>query len=385
MIAFTHVVMRRNAAGLSLVELMIALLIGSILMLGLVQVFSASRAAYQVSEGVARVQENGRFALDYLQRDIRLIGHFGCVNDQSHKQQVDALRMNTGATAGQPLDFNLSLQGYEANGTSQVDQVLNLAAPTAGWTPALPAHLADLGASPGSDIIMLRFLRPNSAPVSSLVVSGSTTTISTTPAGWSDLTEDGVASPGVFGVADCSYVDVFNGAGNAGAQTVTANVALDRYTPNPAGQAALYRAEAVAYYVANNASNRRSLFRARWSGGARTTEELVEGIESIQFLYGQDRSADVNNPSGFMANQVAASDGALGVATTVAGEQAWRRVGLVQVAVVAASPDRATTQQAANADTRPRALGVQVVGPDDGRYRASYESTVALRNRLYGN
>ena len=221
--------------------------------------------------------------------------------------------------------------------------------------------------------------------MSSLVVSGSTTTISTTPAGWSDLTEDGVASPGVFGVADCSYVDVFNGAGNAGAQTVTANVALDRYTPNPAGQAALYRAEAVAYYVANNASNRRSLFRARWSGGARTTEELVEGIESIQFLYGQDRSADVNNPSGFMANQVAASDGALGVATTVAGEQAWRRVGLVQVAVVAASPDRATTQQAANADTRPRALGVQVVGPDDGRYRASYETTVALRNRLYGN
>ena len=136
----THTIRSRRIAGLSLVELMIALLIGSILMLGLVQVFSASKAAYQVSEGLARVQENGRFALDYLQRDIRLIGHFGCVNDQSHKQQVDALRMNTGATAGQPLDFNLSVQGYEANGTSQVDQVLNLAAPTAGWTPALPAR-----------------------------------------------------------------------------------------------------------------------------------------------------------------------------------------------------------------------------------------------------
>lgn len=375
----------RHATGLSLVELMIALLIGSILMLGLVQVFSASRAAYQVSEGVARVQENGRFALDYLQRDIRLIGHFGCVNDQSHKQQVDAFRMNTGAAAGGPLDFNLSVQGYEANGTSQVNQDLNLAAPTAGWTPALPAHLADLGAVAGSDVIMLRFLRPNSAPVSNLVVAGATTTVSTTPAGWSDLAEDGVANPAVFGVADCSYVDVFNGVGNAGAQTVSANVALDRYTPNPAGHAALYRAEAVAYYVANNAAGRPSLFRARWASGARATEELVEGIESIQFLYGQDRSADVNNPSGFMANQVPASDPALPAATTAAGEQAWRRVGLVQLAVVASSPDRAAVGQAASADSRPRALGLRVVGPDDGRYRASYETTVALRNRLYGN
>jgi len=374
----------RQAQGLSLVELMIALVIGSILMLGLIQVFSASRAAYQVSEGLARVQENGRFALDYLQRDLRLIGHFGCVNDQSHKQQVDAFRMNTGATAGQPLDFNLSVQGFEATGTSTVEQDLNLAAPAAGWAPALPAHISSLNPAPGSDIVMLRFLRPNSAPVSNLMVSGSTTTISTTAAGWSDLTEDGVAAPAVFGVADCSYVDVFNGTGNAGAQTVTANVALDRYTPNPAGHAALYRAEAVVYYVANNASNRRSLYRARWSGAAApAVEELVEGIESIQFLYGQDRSTDVGNPSGFMANQVPASD--LGVATTAAGEENWRRVGLVQIAVVAASPDPATTPQAASAQTRPRALGLRVVGPSDGRYRASYETTVALRNRLYGN
>ncbi|GGZ54508.1 pilus assembly protein PilW [Lysobacter xinjiangensis] len=374
----------RRVEGLSLVELMIALLIGSILMLGLVQVFSASRAAYQVSEGLARVQENGRFALDYLQRDLRLIGHFGCVNDQSHKQQVDAFRMLTGAVAGEPLDFNLSVQGFEATGTSQVNQDLNLAAPTAGWTPALPAHISGLAPVAGSDIIMLRFLRPNSAPVSNLVVSGSNSTVSTTAAGWSDLTEDGVATPGVFGVADCSYVDVFNGTGNAAAKTVSATVALDRYTPNPAGHAALYRAEAVAYYVANNASNRRSLFRARWTGAAApVVEELVEGIESIQFLYGQDRSTDVGNPSGFMANQVPASD--LGAATTTAGEQNWRRVGLVQVAVVASSPDPATTRQADSEQTRPRALGLRVVGPEDGRYRASYETTIALRNRLYGN
>ena len=74
---------RRRVAGLSLIELMIALLIGTILVLGLVQVFSASRAAYQLSQGIARNQENARFALDFLSRDLRMAGHAGCVNDQS--------------------------------------------------------------------------------------------------------------------------------------------------------------------------------------------------------------------------------------------------------------------------------------------------------------
>ena len=54
---------RRRQAGLSLIELMIALLIGSILLIGLVQVFGASRTAYQLSEGMSRTQENARFAL----------------------------------------------------------------------------------------------------------------------------------------------------------------------------------------------------------------------------------------------------------------------------------------------------------------------------------
>src|SRR5690606_21928152 len=74
---------RRGAAGLSLIELMIALAIGSLLILALVEVFAASRAAYMLATGLARTQENGRFAIDILQRDLRMAGHAGCVNDQA--------------------------------------------------------------------------------------------------------------------------------------------------------------------------------------------------------------------------------------------------------------------------------------------------------------
>ncbi len=56
--------MRKNRraamAGLSLVELMIALVISLVLMLGVIQVFIASQTASRLSEGASRVQENAR-------------------------------------------------------------------------------------------------------------------------------------------------------------------------------------------------------------------------------------------------------------------------------------------------------------------------------------
>ena len=99
---------RRKNLGLSLVELMIALLIGTILLIGVVQVFGASRTAYQLSEGMSRTQENARFALDYLQRDIRMAGHFGCVNDQARGQIPGGLISHFAANG--PTDFEYSVR-----------------------------------------------------------------------------------------------------------------------------------------------------------------------------------------------------------------------------------------------------------------------------------
>lgn len=114
-----HLVERRVQSGVSLIELMIALVIGTLLILGAIQVFAASRSAYMISEGIARVQENGRFALDFLQRDIRMAGHLGCVNDQAHYQN-DPVGLQTTfvSTPAPELDFGVSIQGYEATGTA---------------------------------------------------------------------------------------------------------------------------------------------------------------------------------------------------------------------------------------------------------------------------
>lgn len=367
--------------GVSLIELMIALVIGLVLMLGIVQVFAASKSAYRLSEGLARTQENARFAIDYLQRDIRMAGHFGCVSDQSHLQSADALQSNFPSNADQALNFKVSIQGYEANGTAPSDSV-TLGAPTAGWSPGLPSSISALSPLAGSDIVVLRFLSPQGAPVNTIVTSGSTTKLTVPAARWVAFTQDGVANPQLFGVADCSYADVFQAsATSASAGEVTVAKAIDRYTGQPTGQTSLYRAESLVYYVGKGAGGEPSLYRARYNGAGYTNEELVEGVESLQFIYGQDRVSDLtlNPPSGYIDVQNTA-------ATLAESAAQWRRVGGVQVGLLMRSPENASASAPA-ALNRPRVLGVQFAPPTtfDGRVRGVYETTVALRNRLYGN
>ncbi len=68
---------RIRFVGMTLVELMVALAIGSFLMLGAITVFMQGRATFRVNESVARLQENARFALDAIEPDIRMVHYFG--------------------------------------------------------------------------------------------------------------------------------------------------------------------------------------------------------------------------------------------------------------------------------------------------------------------
>lgn len=61
-------------SGFTLVELMIALLLGVFLLGGVTLTYLAGRAAYQEGQELSRIQENLRFASDFLVRDIRLAG-----------------------------------------------------------------------------------------------------------------------------------------------------------------------------------------------------------------------------------------------------------------------------------------------------------------------
>ena len=80
--------------GFTLVELMVAMSIFLLILVGIFQVFDPSRNAYQVSERKLGVQQNARVAMDRMARQIRMTGYFpenidnDNTNDLSNSVQV---------------------------------------------------------------------------------------------------------------------------------------------------------------------------------------------------------------------------------------------------------------------------------------------------------
>lgn len=64
--------------GLSLIELMVAILISSILLLGALELFSNTSATDKTNTALARIQESGRLALELIGADARRAGYQGC-------------------------------------------------------------------------------------------------------------------------------------------------------------------------------------------------------------------------------------------------------------------------------------------------------------------
>ena len=67
-----------SQAGMTLIEIMIAMLIGAFLIGGVLQIFINTKQTNRMVENLSRVQENGRLALDLLGRDIRMTSFWGC-------------------------------------------------------------------------------------------------------------------------------------------------------------------------------------------------------------------------------------------------------------------------------------------------------------------
>ncbi|MGH8081773.1 MAG: PilW family protein [Lysobacter sp.] len=409
--------------GLSLIELMIALLLSGVLMLGLIQIFSASRASYALAHGAARVQESARFAFDVLQRDLRQAGQFGCTSDQAHFQYGgrsfrELFLSDRADYATLPdvdhknaLRFDLSLFGYEAANSGRGQTVTVPATPVAGasddWSPALPANLVDLVPRPvrGSDIVVVRALSAESAEVVRFQRDAADPTrasVLVRSAHWPALTHED-ANPGLFGIADCRSVVMFQAAAVIqGTDTVqidatVSNLNRDSFDGGDIfgiGQARLYRANSHVYYVGLKADGHPALFRASFGAapGARSisvrSDELVEGVENLQLLYGQDIERRAAQPPLGRLGVVAT---AAGVSLTASGradidrwltQLAWHRVNKLQVGMVVRSADPASAPPRAVAFNSQGSL-IQTAG--DGRYRSVYETNIAVRNRLTGN
>jgi type IV pilus assembly protein PilW len=112
----------RHVAGVTLIELMVALAVGSFLMIGAITVFMQGRTTFRVTESVSRMQENARFALDALEPDIRMAHYWGLT---SRTNQIQGR-----ATPAQPVPAGLAVgadcgQNWTINLANEVDGTNN--------------------------------------------------------------------------------------------------------------------------------------------------------------------------------------------------------------------------------------------------------------------
>jgi|JI81BgreenRNA_FD_contig_123_40041_length_6747_multi_4_in_1_out_1_3 type IV pilus assembly protein PilW len=404
--------LRNNQSGVTLVELMIAVALSAFLLLGLIQVFSASRLAYQTTTGLARVQEGSRFATDFLQRDIRMAGHMGCSNDRARNSRqpnafLDSFFLTVAnrdaglySAAPFPLRFDMPIQGYEADGTGRGGAV-NVSAPSGGWTPALDGALTgpsglNPAPRPGSDILVLRIFTGDAVPllVNIRPALGDPGTV-TIPVANNDFIEAGR----YYGLASCDRAAVLQAralavsgvfpVGTGGSNLVTGfNTSQGGNGPPVtdfnANTTQVFRAESYVYYVGlRGVDGMPSLFRARFSNGLwGVSEELVEGVDSLQLMYGRDTDGN-----GAIDGYVRADEVAAGAGTYNAIADRWRQVASVELGLVLRSPERAgTPDRNASENGTLQVIGTTVnVNADEAILRRPYETTIALRNRLFGN
>lgn len=378
----------RQESGLSLVELMVALAISTLIMIGLVQIFSSSRATYQVDEGMARLQENGRFAIDFLARDIRMSGYMGCLgNLPDNQQDLNRRVVNylAGATGSPIFDISLGgVQGFEFNGTAPgstyVMPALYPTAPlSASTTPALnPALLTN--AVSGSDVLVVRLMEPNAITLVPPYNTGSQIFVST---------PNSLKAGDIMIVTDCERVSIFQATtvsatgdniahGNGGSP---GNTCSNWDSPGCKGKdykegAQVSKFKVLAYYIGRSANGGPALFRRSWENGTPQDIELVEGIENMQILYGVDTDRD-KPPTGDWFN----ADGYV-PASAVTN---WSQVVSVRIALLVSGRVSATTTGETltmETDTTNYGLaGVSVNPVDDRRQRRVFTTTIDIRNR----
>ena len=71
--------MNRHCRGFGLIELMIAITLGLIVVLGITQIFAAAKSTYLSQNKAAGMQEDARFILSKMVQEIRMVGMFGCL------------------------------------------------------------------------------------------------------------------------------------------------------------------------------------------------------------------------------------------------------------------------------------------------------------------
>lgn len=252
---------KHSLRGLSLIEVMVAMVLGLVVVLGTVGIMMNNRQNARITESMSELQENARLGFELIARDVRAARDTGC----------GATGVDTSELYPAPVAW---WQQWEpVRGFDGDTETAAVAFGTATGTRVEGTHALQLQGT--ADGWPLRNIAP-------------TTSIVTTAAGHPFAINDLVV-----------LCDLENFAANLRNVTgVSAStVSITPETDFSSGQLAHF--QAVTWFVGNNgraADGGRSLYRVRYTrGGVVVTEEVLPGISDMLIRFRLDGGADFIN------------------------------------------------------------------------------------------
>lgn len=332
--------------GVTIVELMVALALGLFLLGGVITIYVSSRQAYRTSDALTRVQDNGRFAMELISRDLRRVGYKGkCLND------VNVL-------------LNTAHADYRAD-------LFDLDNAITGWENASGAYADGMkDYRPQTDVMFLKHAAN---------ATGATARGVTPPDAAAIVLDEGgdVEQGEIVVVSDALGCDMFQNvaAANAGAlnRAHGGKFAPGNRIPATAQFSHQYdqRMEILTlsssvYYIGKASGNADpasfALKRLTYGRGTAPEDvELIEGVLDLQVRYGIDTNTDRQVDRYVMAKDV----------------PQWGQVVSAQVCIVAASTEPNVAPEAMSVSCH----GERIAIPDR-RLGQAFTATIALRNRL---
>jgi len=337
-----HLKPRRAMLGISLVELMIAMVLGLMVLAALASLFANSSSARAEMERNSRQIENGRFAVELLADDLRMAGFYGELDVNGATTVPGAMPdpCSTDPTVWGAA-MRIAVQGYD----------------NAAVVPTcLPSDV-----KAGTDVLVVR-------------------RASTCEAGTTGCAAAVTGLP-YLQVAKCSPENASSTtAYRLGPQGTTT---FDRRIKDCAGVAGLRQYIVRIYYVSTDNGATPpvavpTLKRLDFTGSAFTVTPLVEGIEELNIEYGIDSSGD-GMPDDYSADPTSFTKA--GCASCVELNN-WMNVTTARISLLARNIEPSVNYT----DTKTYTLGRDAAGADQtvtpgGAYRRhAYSGLVRLHN-----
>ncbi len=380
MIALATATTRRRQSGVTLIELLIAMVLGLIVAGGIISVFMSTSNSNRIQTQMAQLQEEGRFAITTIKNDLRMANGQYCTNSggvakaaAASQVYLDGLRTPkvyaknitsamadvtappasvnvTAATAPYSFPSFLSMRGYDCDKTS--------CKPLDPDTTILPKRGTDVGDRVvGTDAITVRYVDPsrgwavdgiNVSIASSSSATNAIDSIKLAPASSSEPPATDFLNGHFAMLADCSNAQIF--AATHSGDSIYPDSSNNNGVPapqEPLSAPMLFDFnrdyKTVTYYLRvidiGHGQKSGALVR-RVNGGAGgpggSEDELVRGVERMDFRYGVQ---DVNGTIRFLnADQV---DKATGISCPPQEPNPittdgclWRAVSSIEVSLV---------------------------------------------------